>query len=82
MLGITEETTRVHLRNIFAKLGTRDRTAAVHVALRRGILHIGLMRAPRARREFAARNFGVASSRRVFIRVGGPNGDGHGPSGT
>ena len=40
MLGISEETAQVHLRNIFQKLGTRDRTAAVQVALRRGILHI------------------------------------------
>ena len=41
MLGISEETAQVHLRNIFQKLGTRDRTAAVQVALRRGILHVG-----------------------------------------
>ena len=40
MLGISEETVQVHLRNIFQKLGTRDRTAAVQVAFRRGILHI------------------------------------------
>ena len=41
MLGISEETAQVHLRNIFQKLGTRDRTAAVQVALRRGILQVG-----------------------------------------
>lgn len=40
MLGISEETAQVHLRNIFQKLGARDRTAAVQVALRRGILHL------------------------------------------
>ncbi len=40
-LGISEATAQVHARNIFAKLGVRDRTAAVTVALRRGIIHMG-----------------------------------------
>lgn len=40
MLGISEATIRVHLKNIFAKLDVHDRTAAVGVALRRGIVHI------------------------------------------
>jgi two-component system, NarL family, response regulator len=40
-LSIAEETVEVHLRNIFAKLGVHDRTAAIYVALRRGIVHIG-----------------------------------------
>jgi DNA-binding NarL/FixJ family response regulator len=40
-LGISEETVRVHLKNVFAKLDVQDRTAAVNVALRRGILHVG-----------------------------------------
>ena len=31
---------QVHLKNIFAKLKVKDRTAAVNVGLRRGILHI------------------------------------------
>lgn len=41
LLTISEETVRVHLKNIFAKLEVQDRTAAVNVALRRGILHVG-----------------------------------------
>lgn len=40
-LSISEETVEVHLKNIFAKLGVHDRTAAIYVALRRGILHVG-----------------------------------------
>jgi two-component system NarL family response regulator len=39
-LSISEETVQVHLRRIFAKLDVHDRTAAVSLALRRGILHI------------------------------------------
>jgi DNA-binding NarL/FixJ family response regulator len=39
-LGISEETVHVHLKNIFAKLKVNERTAAVNVALRRGIVHI------------------------------------------
>jgi len=40
LLGISEETVQVHLKNIFAKLKVSERTAAVNVALRRGIVHI------------------------------------------
>ena len=39
-LGVSEETVGVHLRNIFSKLDVSDRTSAVNVCLRRGILHI------------------------------------------
>ena len=39
-LLISEETVRVHLKNVFAKLDVTDRTAAVNVALRRGIIHV------------------------------------------
>lgn len=39
-LGISEETAQVHVKNILAKLKVQDRTAAVNVALRRGIIHI------------------------------------------
>jgi DNA-binding NarL/FixJ family response regulator len=39
-LGITEETTKVHVRNIMDKLHVQDRTEAVTVALRRGIIHL------------------------------------------
>jgi DNA-binding NarL/FixJ family response regulator len=39
-LGISETTAQVHVKNILAKLSVSDRTAAVNVALRRGIVHI------------------------------------------
>lgn len=39
-LGISEDTVEVHARNLFAKLGVRDRTAAVTAALLRGIIHL------------------------------------------
>jgi DNA-binding NarL/FixJ family response regulator len=38
-LGVTEETVQSHVKHILAKLDVRDRTAAIDVALRRGILH-------------------------------------------
>lgn len=40
LLGLSDETVPVHLKNIFSKLGVNERTAAVNVALRRGIVHI------------------------------------------
>jgi DNA-binding NarL/FixJ family response regulator len=39
-LHITEETAKVHVRRVFVKLNVNDRTAAVHVALQRGIIHL------------------------------------------
>jgi two-component system NarL family response regulator len=39
-LHITEETAKVHVRRVFAKLDVNDRTAAVRVAMRRGIIHL------------------------------------------
>lgn len=39
-LGISYKTTEVHVRHILAKLAVQDRTAAVRVALRRGIIHV------------------------------------------
>jgi DNA-binding NarL/FixJ family response regulator len=39
VLRISEETVQVHVKNILAKLGVNDRTAAVTVAFRRGIIH-------------------------------------------
>jgi two-component system NarL family response regulator len=39
-LGISEETVYVHVKNILAKLEVNDRTGAISVALRRGIIHI------------------------------------------
>jgi DNA-binding NarL/FixJ family response regulator len=39
-LRISNDTVRLHAKNIFAKLQVPDRTAAVVDALRRGIIHI------------------------------------------
>jgi two-component system NarL family response regulator len=39
-LSIAEETVHAHVKNIFAKLNVNDRTAALAMALRRGIIHI------------------------------------------
>jgi DNA-binding NarL/FixJ family response regulator len=40
VLGRTEETVKVHLKSVFAKLDVEDRTEAVTTALQRGIIHI------------------------------------------
>jgi DNA-binding NarL/FixJ family response regulator len=40
LLGITDETVQVHMKNILAKLEVNDRTAAVSTAVRRGIIHL------------------------------------------
>jgi DNA-binding NarL/FixJ family response regulator len=37
-LFITEETVKVHVKHIMEKLGARDRTEAVTIAIRRGII--------------------------------------------
>jgi len=39
-LGLSEETTKAHVKNIIAKLQAYDRTHAVTVALRRGIIQL------------------------------------------
>jgi DNA-binding NarL/FixJ family response regulator len=39
-LFITEDTVKVHLRHIMAKLGARDRTHAVAIANRRGVVRL------------------------------------------
>jgi DNA-binding NarL/FixJ family response regulator len=39
-LGISEETVQVHVKNLLAKLGVHDRTAAIRVALQRGIIDL------------------------------------------
>jgi DNA-binding NarL/FixJ family response regulator len=39
-LSIAEDTVKMHVRNIFSKLEVSDRTEAVTVALRRGIIHL------------------------------------------
>ncbi|AHG93233.1 response regulator receiver (plasmid) [Gemmatirosa kalamazoonensis] len=40
LLGRTEGTIKIHLKNILEKLGADDRTEAVTVALQRGIIHL------------------------------------------
>ena len=39
-LFITEETVKVHIKHIMEKLGAKDRTEAVSIALRRGIIRL------------------------------------------
>jgi DNA-binding NarL/FixJ family response regulator len=39
-LAVSEETIKAHMRNILSKLGANDRTHAVTIALRRGIIEI------------------------------------------
>lgn len=39
-LFISEETVKLHLRHIMEKLGASDRTQAVSIAVRRGIIHL------------------------------------------
>jgi DNA-binding NarL/FixJ family response regulator len=39
-LSISNQTARVHIKNIYEKLGVSDRTEAMSVAIRRGIIHI------------------------------------------
>jgi DNA-binding NarL/FixJ family response regulator len=41
ILGRTEGTIKIHLKNILEKLGADDRTEAVTIALQRGIIHLG-----------------------------------------
>jgi DNA-binding NarL/FixJ family response regulator len=40
VIGRTEETVKVHLKHVMAKLGATDRTEATTVALQRGIIHL------------------------------------------
>jgi DNA-binding NarL/FixJ family response regulator len=39
-LFITEETVKVHMKHLMEKLGAKDRTEAMSIAIRRGILHL------------------------------------------
>jgi len=39
-LGISEQTARVHVKNILAKFGVSDRIAAVNIARSRGLIHL------------------------------------------
>jgi two-component system, NarL family, response regulator len=40
VIGRTEETVKIHLKNIYAKMGVADRTEAVTLALSRGLIHL------------------------------------------
>ena len=40
LLHISEETVKVHIKHIMDKLGARDRTQAISIAVRRGIIQI------------------------------------------
>jgi DNA-binding NarL/FixJ family response regulator len=40
LLFISEETVKVHLKHIMDKLGAKDRTQAITIAVRRGIIHL------------------------------------------
>jgi DNA-binding NarL/FixJ family response regulator len=40
ILHITEETVKAHVRKILEKLGAKDRTQAVSISIRRGIIHL------------------------------------------
>ncbi|WNG37841.1 response regulator transcription factor [Archangium minus] len=39
-MGISEETVKTHMKNVLTKLGAKDRTHAVVVALKRGIIDV------------------------------------------
>ena len=39
-LNITEGTVKVHVKHIMEKLGANDRTQAITIAVRRGIIHL------------------------------------------
>jgi len=40
LLGISEETVKVHVKHIMDKLGAKDRTQAIAIAVRRGIIQL------------------------------------------
>jgi DNA-binding NarL/FixJ family response regulator len=40
LLFITEETVKGHIKHIMEKLGASDRTEAVAIGIRRGIIHL------------------------------------------
>jgi DNA-binding NarL/FixJ family response regulator len=39
-LAISEETVKAHMKSILSKLGANDRTHAVTIAVKRGIIHV------------------------------------------
>jgi DNA-binding NarL/FixJ family response regulator len=40
LLSLTEETVKSHIRNILAKLGANDRTHALAIGIKRGIIEL------------------------------------------
>jgi DNA-binding NarL/FixJ family response regulator len=40
LLFISEETVKVHIKHIMDKLGAKDRTEAITIAVRRGIIRL------------------------------------------
>jgi two-component system NarL family response regulator len=40
VIGRTDETVKIHLKNVFTKLDVADRTEAVTVAISRGLIHL------------------------------------------
>jgi DNA-binding NarL/FixJ family response regulator len=40
LLNVSEETIKAHMKNILSKLGANDRTHAVTIAVKRGIIEI------------------------------------------
>jgi len=40
LLGISEETVKVHVKHVMDKLGAKDRTQAITIAVRRGIIQL------------------------------------------
>jgi DNA-binding NarL/FixJ family response regulator len=40
LLNVSEETIKAHMKSILSKLGANDRTHAVTIALKRGIIEI------------------------------------------
>jgi DNA-binding NarL/FixJ family response regulator len=40
LLFISEETVKVHIKHIMDKLGAKDRTQAIAIAVRRGIIQL------------------------------------------
>jgi DNA-binding NarL/FixJ family response regulator len=39
-LGISEDTVKMHIKSIITKLGAEDRTGAVTIAIKRGVIHL------------------------------------------
>ena len=39
-LGISEDTVKMHIKSIISKLGAEDRTGAVTMAIKRGVIHL------------------------------------------